>query len=680
MRKNIILLFLIGLVLFVISCNKDNGSAEEPPIETLLNITKNELVFSQDGGIEIITVTSNSDWNTEVLGGDWCSISPKNGKMGNTTVTITANSNDGYDEKTMSVKFTTKGGSETLKISQSQGYAIEIDQRHLAIPYIGGSYELSFKTNTDYQIIVPSQFSSWISYQSTRALTQRYLTFSINTNSGSDFRDGYLVISDKKSSIKDTIFISQFYNDWVAPIIPEALPDVPGQIVTIKIDGVDVNFLKKGETYILGGDIIMAPSIFTQASSRAISLEECAPLWNEKGKGKVYYKIAPSMEGMRGMIIQAMNTIIKQGINVRFIEVKEDGKQHAFSPNGLVTFNQGGYREYSSTYGRSKGLKGEIKLYKDADNTVIMHEIGHTMGLFHEHQRADRDDYLTVNTNNLTNISPERIKNDYDIIPLLKSKDAFDIYSLMIYDSRSGFKIVNGVVQFAITQKKGAEVPYNKQFSKKDISYLNSKYVTKTFDADLLVLPPTEITSTSATLNGQHFWRGDPEFSKLQFVLKVANDENSSNIISYDIIPNIKVIANNLKSNTGYEVSVQATYPDGRTSKSINDERFTTKVEYDYQLTLSPTKYSYPSDSNEEGRTVKVWVATDGEWTASSQDVFLKGLKIEPARGVGSSYVTIIAPPNTDAGGIPTLKPYRGSVTFTRGTKTVIFNIGQNID
>ena len=36
---------------------------------------------------------------------------------------------------------------------------------------------------------------------------------------------------------------------------------------------------------------------------------------------------------------------------------------------------------------------------------VLAHEIGHTLGLVHEHQRPDRDAYITVRTHNIVDAS-----------------------------------------------------------------------------------------------------------------------------------------------------------------------------------------------------------------------------------------------------------------------------------
>lgn len=66
---------------------------------------------------------------------------------------------------------------------------------------------------------------------------------------------------------------------------------------------------------------------------------------------------------------------------------------------------------------------------------VIFHEIGHVLGLIHEHQRPDRDQALTVH---IQNVIPEKI-GQYDIQqPLIDySVFEYDEYSIMQYHALS---------------------------------------------------------------------------------------------------------------------------------------------------------------------------------------------------------------------------------------------------
>ena len=52
----------------------------------------------------------------------------------------------------------------------------------------------------------------------------------------------------------------------------------------------------------------------------------------------------------------------------------------------------------------------------------MIHEVGHALGFYHEHQRPDRDEYVTVYENN---VIEGKIPNNYNLL----EADAVNLYS-----------------------------------------------------------------------------------------------------------------------------------------------------------------------------------------------------------------------------------------------------------
>src|SRR5262249_5765141 len=66
----------------------------------------------------------------------------------------------------------------------------------------------------------------------------------------------------------------------------------------------------------------------------------------------------------------------------------------------------------SSTIGRW-GTQQFVKLASNCGLVAIIHEIGHTVGLYHEQCRADRDSYVKILTQNIES----KYLTDFNIVP-----------------------------------------------------------------------------------------------------------------------------------------------------------------------------------------------------------------------------------------------------------------------
>ncbi|MFC1734135.1 FISUMP domain-containing protein [candidate division KSB1 bacterium] len=77
------------------------------------------------------------------------------------------------------------------------------------------------------------------------------------------------------------------------------------------------------------------------------------------------------------------------------------------------------------------GGKQHIKMSDDATKGNIIHEIGHALGLFHEHSKKNRDDYVIIIEDNILEGKEHNfIKEDQSIIT-----EGFDWGSIMLYPS-----------------------------------------------------------------------------------------------------------------------------------------------------------------------------------------------------------------------------------------------------
>ncbi len=124
--------------------------------------------------------------------------------------------------------------------------------------------------------------------------------------------------------------------------------------------------------------------------------------------------------------------------------------------------------------------------------SVIKHEIGHAIGMMHEHQRADRDSYITINVSNLKDIEWWRFfwkgiaasqilaKSSWWQMDQHSSYDYDSIMHYRAYDYPSGWLIDNGKPAFFIKYPNQAhtvnDIGRHSEFSTKDIETINKRY------------------------------------------------------------------------------------------------------------------------------------------------------------------------------------------------------------
>ncbi|SHE62070.1 M12 family metallopeptidase [Chryseobacterium sp. OV279] len=225
-----------------------------------------------------------------------------------------------------------------------------------------------------------------------------------------------------------------------------------------KLGGQTITYEEKDGLNFFQGDIVLTDKQLTEDHSA----NKGGASFSRWPGAKIYYTVAGNMGSINANKITSAINEYNTKTNTQWIP----------------RTNQTNYVEF--IFGSSSGSDGWAHIgYQGGKQTIsldqyisvgsVIHEMGHTVGLYHEHARKDRDQYLSIQWNNIQDgqaYNFNMYNSGTDIGP-------FNINSVMMYWPNSYSK--NG--QPTIKRANNTNFTYNRTgFTTGDINTINTMY------------------------------------------------------------------------------------------------------------------------------------------------------------------------------------------------------------
>ncbi|MCC8115327.1 MAG: leucine-rich repeat protein [Bacteroidales bacterium] len=208
---------IMALAMIFYSCGGGGGSSE-PSSKTYsisLSSSTTSYTFDSNGGSESIYFTASGDsWKAQVnASASWISVSPSSGVEGSGSITIKVNANTDYSERNGSVTISCGTASKTITVVQKQLDALLATSERVELAADGGSFEISYQANvSDVTYEISADGQSWITYSSSRALSDHSFTFLAEENPKEDSRSATIKISSATAGKTETVTVYQYGN------------------------------------------------------------------------------------------------------------------------------------------------------------------------------------------------------------------------------------------------------------------------------------------------------------------------------------------------------------------------------------------------------------------------------------------------------------------------------------
>ncbi|NIJ52466.1 M12 family metallopeptidase [Dyadobacter arcticus] len=282
-------------------------------------------------------------------------------------------------------------------------------------------------------------------------------------------------------------------------IAPEvAYPGEQGVLKQGTLFGNEITYTEIDNKAVFEGDIILSPQQLRGTSNaRTEAVTMYTSLWPNN---TISYTIDASIANKETILAAIAD--VEASTPIRFVAkrgtVTLPGSNPPLIEPSYVTFT--GARGYSSSIGRVGGQQF-ITMPISATKGGILHEIGHTVGLLHEHTRSDRASTIKVNLANVADADKPNLMTINQSGKAAIQYGQMDMGSIMMLDSYAYSK--NGLPVMTYLDGSTFSVQRN-QFSTNDIGCITAMY-SNLYAANALDVFASDVISGNKSKYPSHY-------------------------------------------------------------------------------------------------------------------------------------------------------------------------------
>ncbi|UKB80475.1 M12 family metallopeptidase [Chryseobacterium sp. MEBOG07] len=225
-----------------------------------------------------------------------------------------------------------------------------------------------------------------------------------------------------------------------------------------QLNGQEITYERKNGLNFFQGDMVISDKQLSESSE----LNKGGASFSRWPGGKIYYTVASNMGSINANKITSAVNEYNSKTNAQWIPRTNQTNYVEFifgSSSGSDGWAHIGYQ----------GGKQNVSLDQYISVGSVIHEMGHSVGLYHEHTRKDRDQYVKILWNNIQ----DGQAYNFNIYNSGTDIGPFNINSVMMYWPTSYSK--NG--QPTITRANNTSFTYNRTgFTTGDINTINAMY------------------------------------------------------------------------------------------------------------------------------------------------------------------------------------------------------------